>query len=97
MEVFTQPAIDVHAHFGICTGHKPDVVNGFMTADAPRVAELAKRNNIRITIVSPLKALFPRLKGDVLGGNREAAEKVTKTEGLMHWVVVNPLEKESFN
>ena len=97
MSVFTQSAIDVHAHFGTCVGHKPEFVNGFMTADAARVAELARQNNIRITIVSPLKALFPRLKGDVLGGNREAFEKVAQTEGLMQWVVVNPLEQESFN
>jgi len=39
---------------------------------------------------------MPRLGADVVGGNEEAARVVTETEGLLQWVVLSPLEPESF-
>jgi uncharacterized protein len=90
------PAIDVHAHFGInCPKSKVDV-KPFGSGDAETVARRARQSNIRRTIVSPLRAFFPRGGGDVLGGNTEAAAAVAQTEGLLQWVVIHPLEPRSF-
>ena len=90
-------AIDVHGHYGVCDYGKPgDIINELMTGDGPVVAERAAKANIRYTIVSPLLALFPRGGGDAVAGNREAAQVVAGTPGLLQYVVIDPRVPETY-
>ncbi|MBM4073323.1 MAG: amidohydrolase [Planctomycetes bacterium] len=89
-------AIDVHAHYGKYDRGKADVSNDFMTGDAGVVVGRARQANIRLTVVSPLQALLPRFGGDPVGGNRDAARVVAETDGLLQWVVVDPLKPETY-
>lgn len=89
-------AIDVHAHYGRYDRGKADVVNDFMTGDASVVVARARQANIDLTVVSPLQALLPRFGGDPVGGNIDAARVVAETEGLLQWVVIDPLKPETY-
>jgi predicted TIM-barrel fold metal-dependent hydrolase len=89
-------AIDVHAHYGKYDRGKADVVNEFMTGDADLVVHRARRANIEWTVVSPLEALLPRRGGDPIAGNRNAARIVAETEGLLQWVVIDPLKPATY-
>lgn len=95
--VKTIKAVDVHGHYGACVraDHSP-LENECMTASAAAVADRARRAGIEWTVVSPLLALFPRGKADAAEGNREAFSVVPKTSGLRQWVVVNPLQAETY-
>ncbi len=90
------PAIDVHAHYGRYYGGREDVSDRFMTGDGTVVAARAKQVNIRWTMVSPLLALLPRGKGDAVAGNREAAQVVAETPGLLQYVVIDPRLPETY-
>jgi predicted TIM-barrel fold metal-dependent hydrolase len=92
----TIQAIDVHAHYGRYDRGQADIVNEFMTGDAALVVRRARQANTRLTIVSPLKALLPRFGGDPVAGNVDAARVVTETEGLLQWVVVDPLKPQTY-
>jgi hypothetical protein len=89
-------AIDVHGHYGRYDCGREDIVNEFMTGDAFAVVERARRANIRLTIVSPLEALLPRGRGDAVAGNRQAAQLVNETPGLLQYVVINPRQPETY-
>ena len=89
-------AIDVHAHYGAYDCGKPDVINELMTGDGNVVAARARQSNIRLTIVSPLKALLPRGHGDAVAGNIEAAKVVAETPGLLQYVVIDPRVPETY-
>lgn len=89
-------AIDVHAHYGSCSGQRNALVNEFMTGDAQTVVERARQARTRLTVVSPLLALLPRRNNDAIAGNREAARVVEGMEGLMQWVVVDPLKPDTY-
>ncbi|MBM3237715.1 hypothetical protein FJZ31_15610 [Candidatus Poribacteria bacterium] len=88
-------AIDVHAHFGKYLG-RSELVNKFMSADADIVVQRARLANTLLTIVSPLAALMPRLSGDPVSGNVNAAKVVAETEGLLQWVVVDPTRPQTY-
>ena len=88
-------AIDVHAHFGNYLG-KSELVNKFMSADADVVVQRARLAHTRLTIVSPLEALMPRLSGDPVSGNVNAAQVVAETDGLLQWVVVDPTRPQTY-
>lgn len=91
------PAIDVHAHYGryVRSGME-DVASDFMTGDAEVVVARAARANIRLTIVSPLEALLPRFGGDPVQGNNHAAKTVAAMEGLLQYVVIDPLKPATY-
>ena len=89
-------AIDVHGHFGSCRASVSALGDEFSTGDAEEVVRRARLSNTKLTIVSPLLALFPRFKGKVIEGNKEAALVTADTEELMQWVVINPLQPETF-
>jgi hypothetical protein len=90
-------AIDVHAHYGVYKReHVLPLKNGFMTGDAAVVVERARRANTEWTIVSPLLGLMPRGKADAVAGNEEAARVVPATDGLLQWVIVNPLQPKTY-
>ena len=88
-------AIDVHAHFGKYFGNS-EIVNKLMSADADIVVQRARLANTKLTIVSPLEALMPRLNGDPVSGNVNAARIVAKTDGLLQWVVLDPTKPQTY-
>jgi predicted TIM-barrel fold metal-dependent hydrolase len=89
-------AIDVHAHFGRFAGAMFQIVNQLMSGGADVVVQRARLARTRLTMVSPLEALLPRLKGDPVSANVHAAQVIAETDGLRQWVVVDPLKPETF-
>ncbi len=90
-------AIDVHGHYGAYRSDKKPPMDEFCSADAATVVARARHAQICLTIVSPFLALMPRGQGDAVAGNEEARRIVGETEGLMQWVVVNPLAPKTFD
>lgn len=89
-------AIDVHAHIGKCRGSGFRILDRLTSGDPEVVVQRAQLAQTSLTIVSPLKAFFPRLQGDAFSGNIDAAQAVSETDGLFQWVVVNPLEPRTY-
>jgi len=89
-------AIDVHAHYGPYRGKSPAQLADFCSATADVVVARAREVNVATTIVSPLAGLMPRSQANAWEGNREAAEVVAKTTGLLQWAIVNPLEPATY-
>jgi predicted TIM-barrel fold metal-dependent hydrolase len=96
MSISTIQAIDVHAHFGKYDRGKRDIADDFMTGDADLVVRRARQANTRLTMVSPLEALLPRFGGDPTSGNVNAARIVAETDGLLQWVVIDPLKPHTY-
>lgn len=93
----TLQAIDVHAHYGTyVTEGSSALHNSFCSGDEEVVLERARRANTCLTIVSPLEALLPRRNNDPVSANAHAAQMVARTDGLLQWVVVDPLKPETF-
>ena len=90
-------AIDVHGHYGLYNFGDDELVAQLMTGGPEVVVERARKANTRLTAVSPLLALFPRCNNDAAAGNEEAARVVPATEGLLQWVVVNPLQPATYD
>ncbi len=90
-------AIDVHAHFGDYQRvENLELANGFSSADAETVVRRARDSNVVVTIASPLSGLMPRGLADSVQGNLEAAEVIDATPGMLQWVIVNPLQPETY-
>ena len=90
-------AIDVHAHYGRMVRDRDPLYDTWMSGDAATVAARARAVNIRWTMVSPLLALMPRGKADAAAGNDEATDVVERTDGLLQWAVLNPLQPATFD
>lgn len=91
-------AIDVHAHFGRYIKRELTAeIADFMTGEAPEVVARARQANIALTIVSPLEALLPRFGGNPVQGNLNAARIVAETEGLLQYVVIDPLTPATYD
>jgi uncharacterized protein len=91
------PAIDVHGHYGqYLRAGQGTLIDRFCSGDAEEVVRRAKAVHIQLTIVSPLSALLPRLEGDAVAGNIEAARVVAATPGLKQYVVIDPRRPETF-
>jgi len=97
MTIESLEAIDVHAHFGIYKNGRHPLVDEFLSGDADVVVERARAARTRLTIASPLLALMPRFGADPVGGNIEAARVVAQTDGLLQWVVIDPLKPETYD
>ena len=89
-------AIDVHAHFGRFTGTTSELSNEFMSCEPQKVILYAKMAHIKLTIVSPLLALLPRMGGNPIEGNIHASKVTAVSRDLLQWVVVDPLKKETY-
>ncbi len=87
--IFDLWATDVHAHVGNCRGWNA-LTDRLCSATALVIAKRARLAHIRWTMVSSFRALLPRGKGDVMGGNREAARAVSSAQGLLFWAVLDP-------
>lgn len=91
-------AVDVHAHYGKCIqDDHSDLAMRLMSADASEVVRLALVANTRCSIASPLSGLVPRGRADTFAGNEQAAGDVTRTPGLLQWVIVHPLQPRTFD
>src|SRR5262245_63123498 len=93
----TEPiqAIDVHGHYGRYDRGDP-LCNDFMTGDGATIVRRARQAGTCLTVVSPLQALLPRGGGDPVAGNLDAAHLVDQTEGLLQWVVIDPLKPATY-
>lgn len=92
------PAIDVHAHYGAFdqAGAEP-LERRCRSGDGRAVAALARAANTVLTVVSPLRGLMPRKAADVTAANEEAARHVEQIEGLLQWVIVDPLALQTLD
>ena len=88
-------AIDVHAHVGRYDRGEQRRQDRLMSGSAAQVAELARRANIAITVVSALEALMP-FGGDPLGGNELAVAAVAEQPSLRFWAVLHPTVAGSY-
>ena len=90
-------AIDTHGHYGQCkvAGNRP-LKEKFTSGSPELVVKRARMANTEWTVVSPLLGLLPRGNVDAVAGNEEAHRVVRETDGLLQWVVVNPLQPETF-
>ncbi|MBU4212825.1 MAG: amidohydrolase family protein [Verrucomicrobia bacterium] len=95
MSLETIQAIDVHAHFGKYCGAPFEIMNQWMSGSAEVVVQRACLAHTRLTMVSPLEALLPRLGGKPVLANTRAATVVAETEGLLQWVVVDPTQGQT--
>jgi predicted TIM-barrel fold metal-dependent hydrolase len=96
MSIKDLQAIDVHAHLGVCRGSKSKLLDELRSGDAETVLRRAQQANTCLTIVSPTEALMPRFKANPVKGNEEAARIIAQTEGLLQWVVVDPLKPGTY-
>ena len=90
-------AIDVHGHYGSYLQADTDEVTcEFMSAPASAVAVRAKACRVECTLISPLAGLLPRGQADSVAANEAAHQEVRVTPGLLQYVIVNPLQPETF-
>ncbi len=95
-------AIDAHGHYGIfppsiAHNRTDQLVCGFMSAPAKEVASRAQASGIQWTLVSPLAGLMPRGRTtDVVLANEAAFREVPKVQGLLQYVIVNPLQPKTY-
>lgn len=91
------PALDAHGHYGayLDANH---LLAEFSSASAAEVAQRARACGVTWTIVSPLAGLLPRGLGQpVMAANEAAHRDVQATPGLLQYVIVNPLQPETFD
>jgi uncharacterized protein len=97
MNVSEIPAIDVHAHYGRYDREGGGLANDFRTGFTDVVLDRAKKARIRLSIVSPLAAFFPRGQSDSVSANEDSETVVAATDGLLRWVVVDPTRPRTFD
>lgn len=90
-------AVDVHGHYGTYKSHDRGISDGFMSAGIGTTIARASQANVRLTIVSPLRALLPRNGADPIAGNREAAQALGGRMEARQWVVVDPGTPSTFD
>ncbi|MFV2066191.1 MAG: amidohydrolase family protein [Pirellulales bacterium] len=91
-------AIDVHGHYGRYEGNGVSALKReFMSGDAATVVARARQANTAYTTVSPIRGLMPRGEADAVAANEEARRVVDQNDGLLQWVIVHPLQPETFD
>ena len=91
-------AIDVHGHYGQYEHlGVPALKQRFMSADPATVVARARQANTAYTVVSPMRGLMPRGEADAVAANEDAHRVVHQTDGLLQWVIVHPLQPETFD
>jgi hypothetical protein len=88
--------IDAHGHYGTFPASN-QLVNAFSSAGPAVVAQRAAACRIEWTLVSPLAGLMPRGEAQAASGNESAYREVPAVEGLLQYVIVNPLEPRTFD
>lgn len=91
-------AIDVHGHYGPYeAAGVPSLNRRFMSGDPATVVARARQANTAYTVVSPIRGLMPRGEADAVAANEEARRVVHQTDALLEWVIVHPLQPETFD
>jgi len=97
MNYHESPAIDVHGHYGNFP-HANALLERFSSASAAEVAARAASVGVDWTIVSPLAGLMPRgRETQVAPANEVAFTEIAQTKGLLQYVIVNPLQPETYD
>lgn len=96
LSISALPAIDIHAHYGICNRPERPLNTQLMSADAAAVVQRARASNIQFTVVSPLLGLMPRGNSDAVAGNIEAAAVVQQHDELLQWAIIDPRKPRTF-
>ena len=90
-------AIDAHGHYGRYP-HADELLGKFSSASADDVASRAHARGVAWTIVSPLEGLMPRGRVTrVAPANDAAFKEVPAVRGLLQYVIVNPLQPETYD
>ncbi|MDD8015194.1 MAG: amidohydrolase family protein [Acidobacteriota bacterium] len=90
-------AIDIHGHFGVYTGAKTDLINGFYSGGIDVVLRRARLARIGHTFISPLAAMFPQSVADALAANADFAAAVGGYPAFSQWAVLDPRKPGSFD
>jgi hypothetical protein len=89
-------AIDAHGHYGRYV-HADPLVGEFSSGPAETVVARAKACGVEWTLVSPLAGLLPRGRVTAVAPANEAAfREVPAVRGLLQYVIVNPLQPETY-
>lgn len=67
------------------------------SAPAEKVASRARACGVSRTIVSPLAGLAPRGRADAVAANDAAFREIPTILGLLQYVIVNPLQPETYS
>ena len=70
-------AIDIHGHYGPYDRGAAQLTDGMMSGDVAVVRRRAQAAGVLLTVVSPLRALFP-YGGDTLTANEETMAACTE-------------------
>jgi uncharacterized protein len=88
-------AIDVHGHYGIYDRGAAQLTDRMMSGGVEVVRSRARAAGVQLTVVSPLRALFP-YGGDTLRANEETLASCTDYDDLCFWAVLEPRIQESY-
>jgi len=89
-------AIDAHGHYGRFP-HENGLLEQFSSASGEAVAARAKACGVTWTVVSPLEGLMPRGRSThVAPANEKSFEEIPTIPGLLQYVIVNPLQPETY-
>jgi predicted TIM-barrel fold metal-dependent hydrolase len=88
-------AIDVHGHYGIYDRGSSGLTDRMMSGDLEVVRRRARAAGVKLTVVSPLRAIIP-YGGDIVGGNEESLELCPQYDDIRFWVVLEPRIQQSF-
>ncbi len=92
------PAIDMHGHFGPYVGKDKSFCDEWWSQSTEVVKRRAREVGIRLTVVTPLKSIFPEGAGrsDPIAGNEDAAKAAGDDPELLFWAVLNPVLQGCF-
>lgn len=90
-------AIDAHGHYGMFP-HADGLLADMSSASAGEVADRACDCGVVWSILSPLNGLMPRGRETrVAPANEAAFKEVPSVRGLLQYVIVNPLQPETYD
>jgi predicted TIM-barrel fold metal-dependent hydrolase len=93
---FAMKAIDIHGHYGPYDRGAAQLTDRMMSGDIEVVRSRAQAAGVQLTVVSPLRALFP-YGGDVLAANQETLATCTHFDNVYFWAVLEPRIRESYD
>ena len=89
-------AIDTHGHYGVFP-HANKLLEQFSSATAAEVSQRAADCGVEWSILSPLAGLMPRgRETQVAPANAAAFNELPSVPGLLQYVIVNPLQPETY-
>ena len=89
-------AIDVHAHFGTYDRGPGGLLDRMMSGGIDVVRSRARDVDVRLTVVSAIRALMP-YGGDVFRGNEDAVAAAEAHPDIRFWAVLDPRIRESYD